>query len=517
MMRIDQLVSPIVERAPNRVAVLDRDAMTYGELDRLANQFAHRLRGLGVAPGDRVGVHVPRSGRAVAALLGVARAGAVYVPLDPGSPPARMKLVARDCDLRLVIITPELRKRWLATGDPGPVERFVLVGETEDTRAADVTSWREVLDASTEPLPAFSHSPDELATLLYTSGSTGVPKGVMISHRNALAFANWAAATAGLRACDRVASVAPFHFDLSVFDLWSTLSCGATVVIVDEATVKSGARMLERIREQRISVWYSVPSAIMLMLDAGLPLGAPSLRVVFFAGEVFPVRQLRRAMQALPQARFLNLFGPTETNVCLAYEVPGPPGDDAPIPIGRPACGNAITITTEEGPARDDEVGELCVEGPTVMLGYWNGGDPVLATHPYRTGDFVSRRPDGQIMYHGRRDHMVKVRGFRIELGEVESALARHPQIREAVAFGLDGELAAVARPEDASLTVLSVRRFLAERLPAYMIPTQILLVAELPQTSNGKTDRLRIKSALADRDVGMLRPASVASPVRNP
>lgn len=516
-MRIDRLVAPIAARDPDRVAIQGPGhAMSYGELDRLANQFAHQLRALGVAPGDRVGVQVPRSGRTVAALLGAARAGAVYVPLDPGSPAARVKLIARDCGLRHLIMTPELLTVWLAAGGETPVEHMILAGAGEvQTRAMHVTTWAEVTAAATEAIFPASQSEEDLAYLLYTSGSTGVPKGVMISHRNALAFVNWAAATATLCEHDRVASVAPFHFDLSVFDLWSTLSCGATVVIVDEATVKSGPRMLERIREQNISVWYSVPSAIMLMLEAGLEtLGAPSLRVVYFAGEVFPVRQLRRAMGAVPQARFFNLFGPTETNVCLAYEVPEPPAGDIATPIGRPACGDEIAIVADDGRlAADGEVGELLVEGPTVMLGYWNGGAPKLAAHPYRTGDFVSQRADGEIMYHGRRDHMVKVRGFRIELGEVEAALARHPQIREAVAFVLDGELAAVARPEDPSLTVLAVRRFLAERLPAYMIPTQIRLVSELPHTSSGKADRMRIQSALAARDADVLPPAYVPHP----
>jgi amino acid adenylation domain-containing protein len=494
--------------------------MTYGELDRLANQFAHLLRALGVTPGDRVGVQVPRSGRAVAALLGAARAGAVYVPLDPGSPPARVKLIARDCGLRHVIMTPELLELWLAAGAGAPVEHVILAADgAVQTAAVQVTTWDEVTAVASDAIFPVSQSEVDLAYLLYTSGSTGVPKGVMISHRNALAFVHWAAATANLCEHDRVASVAPFHFDLSVFDLWSTLSCGATVVIVDEATVKSGPRMIERVREQNISVWYSVPSAIMLMLEAGLEtLGAPSLRVVYFAGEVFPVRQLRRAMLALPHARFFNLFGPTETNVCLAYEVPEPPAEGnsitSGIPIGRPACGDEIAIVADDGRvAVDDEVGELLVEGPTVMLGYWNGGTPKLAAHPYRTGDFVSRRADGEIVYHGRRDHMVKVRGFRIELGEVEAALSRHPLIREAVAFVLDGELAAVARPEDPSLTVLAVRRFLAERLPVYMIPTQIRLVAELPHTSSGKADRMRIQSALAAHDVVVLPPAYVPHP----
>jgi len=234
--------------------------------------------------------------------------------------------------------------------------------------------------------------------------------------------------------------------------------------------------------------------------------GAPSLRVVFFAGEVLPLRHLRRVMKALPQAHFLNLFGPTETNVCLAHELRGIPAEDATaIPIGRPTCGDVVTIVDETGaPVSDGSVGELLVDGPTVMLGYWNGGNPIPASHPYSTGDFVARRSDGEILYHGRRDHMVKVRGFRIELGEVEAALALHPGIREAVALEWDGRLVAVVQPGDPGLSVLAIRRHCAGRLPPYMVPSETHLVAELPRTSSGKVDRVRIKNTMARGDISV-------------
>jgi acyl-coenzyme A synthetase/AMP-(fatty) acid ligase len=287
---------------------------------------------------------------------------------------------------------------------------------------------------------------------------------------------------------------------------------------VDESTVLSGPRMLDRIAAQAITVWYSVPSALVLMLDHGAlaDRGAPSLRVVFFAGEVFPMKHLRRAMAALPGARFFNLFGPTETNVCLAYEVPGIPDADAlSIPIGRPSCGDDIAIVDEhDQPVADGEIGELLVDGPTVMLGYWNGGQRTPCMHPYPTGDFVARRPDGEIMYHGRRDHMVKVRGFRIELAEVEAALTMHPGIREAIAFAADGKLWAAVQPSDKNLSVLAIKRHCADRLPPYMIPTEVRLLEEMPRTSSGKIDRVGLRAMLAGE------PPSVATdsqPSRTP
>jgi amino acid adenylation domain-containing protein len=517
MSRIDRLVSAFAERTPDQLAIEGGgDAFTYAQLDRLANQFAHVFRASGLLPGERVGIHLPRSGRGVAAMLGATRVGAVYVPLDPGSPPARMKLIATDCGLRHVVIAPGLLANWLAAGVHEPVLHFILSAEDtvklpELPGPGRIYPWSDVTSASDARLPPPDRSEHDLAYMLYTSGSTGVPKGVMISHRNALAFTEWTADQIQLGPADHVASVAPFHFDLSVFDIWASLSRGASVFIVDEATVINGKRMLERIHDKAITVWYSVPSALVLMLETGglAERGAPSLRVVFFAGEVFPMKHLRRTMAALPQARFWNLFGPTETNVCTAYELPGIPDETAnAISIGSASCGDAAIIVDEHGkPVPDGEVGELLIEGPTVMLGYWDGGKRTPAKHPYPTGDLVSRRPDGAIMYHGRRDHMVKIHGYRVELGEVEAALHDHAGIQEAIAFAHDQKLVAVAVPVDAEVSVLDVKRHCAERLPRYMIPSDIRLVHSLPRTSSGKIDRVRTKSAVTAGDTSLLKP----------
>jgi amino acid adenylation domain-containing protein len=517
MNRLDALVTPWFTQAANRIAVFgDDEALSYSALDELANRFARMFREHGVKAGDRVGIHLPRCGRAVAAMLGALRIGAVYVPLDPGSPPARMKLITADCDLRHVVIAPHLLDSWLAAGVEAPVEHFFLSSDARPASrvpsTARVHPWSAIAATSAASVDAIHGSLDDLAYILYTSGSTGVPKGVMLSHRNAVAFVDWAARTIDLHADDRVASVAPFHFDLSVFDVWSSLSRGATVVIVDEATVLSGPRMLERIRTQHITVWYSVPSALVLMLENGrlTEIGAPSLRVVFFAGEVFPIRHLASVMAALPHARFFNLFGPTETNVCTAYEVPAMPAlDAAAIPIGTAACGDeCFVLSPDRQPVKDGEIGELFVEGPTVMLGYWDGGRRTPAAHPYSTGDLVSRRADGELMYHGRRDHLVKVRGFRVELGEVEAVVHRHAKIKESIAMAVDQQLIVVAVPADRTISVLDLKQHCAAHLPRYMVPSGVKLVEQLPRTSSGKIDRVKTRTAVIEGDVTLLKTA---------
>jgi amino acid adenylation domain-containing protein len=501
------------QETPGQLAVVSpTETLTYRELDLLGNRFAHSFAAAGVMAGDRVGIHLPRSGRGVAAMLGALRIGAVYVPLDPGSPPQRMQLIARDCGLRAVVIAPQLLASWLAAGVHEPVQHFFLSSDgpvPEAPEGVRVHSFTQLQAAKTTAPADLDPAPDTLAYMLYTSGSTGVPKGVMLSHQNALAFVDWAADAIALRSADRVASVAPFHFDLSVFDIWSTLSRGATLYIVDEVTVVQGGRMLDLIHKHQLSVWYSVPSALILMLESGglAERGAPSLRAVYFAGEVFPIKHLRRTMQALPQAKFWNLFGPTETNVCTAYELPGVPAEtDTTIPIGHASCGDTVRIVDELGSAvRDGEIGELWIDGPTVMMGYWDGGKRTPAKHPYPTGDMVLRRADGELMYHGRRDHMVKIHGYRVELGEVEAALNGHTAVQEAIAFAHEQKLVAVVRVRDAAVSVLDVKKHCADRLPRYMIPGDVRLVADLPRTSSGKIDRVRTKQAVVDGDDSLL------------
>ena len=192
--------------------------------------------------------------------------------------------------------------------------------------------------------------------------------------------------------------------------------------------------------------------------------------------------------------------------------VPAVPAPEATaIPIGRPSCGDTVAILGEDGrPVPDGEVGELFVDGPTVMLGYWHGGQRTAARQPYPTGDFVARRPDGEIMYHGRRDHMVKIRGFRIELAEVEAALTAHPGIREAIAFAVEQRLVAAILPSDPNLSVLAIKRHCADRLPPYMIPTDVKLLDEMPRTSSGKIDRVRLKAE------AVANPASPTNPEKS-
>jgi amino acid adenylation domain-containing protein len=513
------------ERSPASAAIVDgARTLTYGELEAAANRLANTLVAHGVRPGDRVGVHLAKSADAVVALYAVMKAGGAYVPLDVKAPSARLGYIAADCGITTLVSEIRLADSWSAlVAEGAPLQHVVAFGGEPEGAAipAGVAGLGpEAVAAAPSSPPPVRLGAGDLAYILYTSGSTGRPKGVMLSHQNATAFVDWGVRTVGVGRDDRLSSHAPFHFDLSVFDLYAASTAGACVVLVPEATSVFPAQIARFIREQRITIWYSVPSVLTLLVErGGLRDGDfEQLRTLIFAGEVFPVRFLRRLMLRLPHVRFANWYGPTETNVCTAYWVPEPPAEGGPeIPIGRPIDGVEGLVVDEAGrPLDEGQAGELLVRGPTVTRGYW--GDPertnrALVPDPrpdvapglvYRTGDLVRTRADGNYEFIGRRDHQIKSRGHRIELGDIESALLAHPDVRECVVVPVPDEhvtnlirACVVADADEATL-----RAHCHATLPRYMVPDQFDFHDTLPKTSTGKVDRQALGRAAADQDL---------------
>jgi amino acid adenylation domain-containing protein len=491
---LDERVTRAAARRGDAPAVRGPDGdLSYRELDAMANQAARLLAGAGIGAGDRVAIWLPKGAAAVAAMQGVLRLGAAYVPVDVLSPPARAATIVRDCGVRALIAPNEAASAVLAGGDG----IFVLPAESLRRDA--------LASISSAPVPRPTIRPDDLAYILYTSGSTGRPKGVCISHGNAIAFVDWAVDAIAARETDRFSSHAPFHFDLSVLDLYAAFSVGAAVCLVPEGAAYAAEHLVRFMRDERITVWYSVPSAITLMMEHGGLLTEPpdSLRALLFAGEPFPMKHLRRLREAWPGLTMWNLYGPTETNVCTAYEV-GSPIDPAwtSIPIGRAVSGDRVwAMTADGGEAQIGDEGELMVQGPTVFPGYW--GQTPRSGEAYGTGDIVRVGGDGDFHFLGRRDNMVKVRGHRVELGEIESVLLQHPSVQEAAAVvvgeGLTARLVVfLGIGQLAAPTLLDVKRLCAQRLPRYMIPDDAVSMVDLPRNRNGKVDRRALAAAIA-------------------
>jgi amino acid adenylation domain-containing protein len=527
-LHLSHLLDDADARRPEGIAVEDESgrSVTYAELARMADRLATRLARWGVGRGDRVGLFLPKSIEAVAAIHGILRSGAAYVPVDPTAPAVRGAGILADAGVKAVILAAPLaqplRDAWPA---PGPLPRWIVVGEEFEGLGPDDAIWSEVLDDDApSPLPPHCE-PGDLAYILYTSGSTGRPKGVALSHANAFAFLDWCRDHLETRDGDRFASHAPFHFDLSVFDLYVSARHASPLVLIGESLAKDPARLAAFLAERRIDVWYSAPSILGMIAsedprrvrhadhpastadDEDGPHGGPydGPRLVLFAGEVFPIENLKRLRNLWLASTLWNLYGPTETNVCTAHRVPDvlPPDYDRPMPIGRVCTPHRARVVDESG--RDVEpggIGELMIAGPGVMLGYF--GRPDLdesaflvdreGTRWYRTGDLVADEGDGVHRFHGRRDRMVKKRGYRIELGEVESALHRHEGVASAAVVAKAGDdgvsiAAFVALKPDRKGSIIAMKRHCTLYLPHYMIPDTIAFVPALPSTSTGKVD----------------------------
>jgi clorobiocin biosynthesis protein CloN4 len=472
---LSDLVPSAAARTPDAWAVADlTDSLTYRELDERAGRMAAALAAHGVWASDRIVLWARKTVDLVAVMQAALRLGAVYVPVSPANPPERVARIASDCEARLLVTDDDTD---LTAGAP---EDLAVV------TPAELAFFPATHASYAAPVHAAADDP---AYILYTSGSTGAPKGVVLTHHNALAFVDWATTTVGLHPDDLLSNHASFNFDLSVFDLYGAFRVGARVQLIPEMLAQVPPLLVDLVEECGITIWYSVPSVLMGMVDAGLlERGPGTVRTCIFAGEPYPLDAVRRLRAAWPGVRMFNWYGPTETNVCTSYEVTAADLDrTTPLPIGSACPGVAVEL---------DPSGELLVTGPTVMRGYW-GRPPHEG--PYRTGDIARRDPDGQLHYLGRRDDMAKVRGHRIEPGEIEAALSAHADVERAVVLitgsGPDARIHAVVRPQSGRHPELgALRAHCARYLPRYMVVDTLSLVDAIPLNANGKVDRARLQ-----------------------
>ncbi len=489
------------ERHPDRPAIIEPDGTTvsYGALAGRALQIGGVLAAQGVAAGDTVAILLPKGSDQIAAVLGVLASGAAFVPVAFDSPAVRQLEMCRSAGVKKILSLADGTTPFI-----WPRSDVIGVGRSAHSQL---------------PAPVDLDT-DALAYVIYTSGSAGLPKGVEMTHAaafNTIADIN---ARFDIGPDDRVLAASALEFDLSIYDIFGLLSAGGAVVLVKDDRKRDPGHLLDQCAGQGVTVWNSVPALLeMLLIAAEARSMELPIRLALISGDWIGLDLPGRLRARTRTCRFISLGGATEAAIwSIAFEVDHVDPTWRSIPYGRPLANQTFRVVDSCGRERPDGVpGELWIGGSGLARGY--RGDPAKTADKfvtrgtarwYRTGDLGRYRADGVIEFLGRTDLQVKIRGYRIELGEIETALAGHPQIREAIAFpaGPDRQsLAAAIVLKQGVIDLAALRDFLAERLPGYMLPARILVLPRLPLTENGKVDRQALVRAAADEDRGPAEP----------
>jgi amino acid adenylation domain-containing protein len=494
--------------------------LTYVELDTLSTQLARTLREAGCRRFDRIALLMPTSAAAIAGLLGIYKADGIYVPLDTASPVGRLKKILESCE-----------SQWVLAGGPvAPLVRELLqedcwrrrlrIGWLEDEAPPAIDAEFTLADVATAPpAPLASRNrSDDPSHILFTSGSTGMPKGVVLTHANVITFIDWATKYFGMDSTDRACVHPPLHFDMSMLDLFSMMAVGGALHLVPRDLSPLPTALAEFIRTAELTQWFSVPPVMnyLAKFDAVRPNDFPALRRVLWCGDVLPTPVLMHWMQRLPHARFTNLYGPTEAAIASSYyTVPRMPTDpQAAVPIGVACDGEELLVLDESRrPVPPGETGDLYIGGVGLASGYWRDAERTAAAfvpHPlrppervYKTGDLAKVGDDGLVYFLGRRDFQIKSRGYRIELGEIEAGLNTIAGIEECAVVAVGAEefeglsiCCAYVPAADAALTPAIIRRALSRLVPAYMLPTRWQAFDRFPRNASGKIDRRLLKES---------------------
>lgn len=516
-------------RPDDSAIVMGSEALTYGQLEISSNRLAHMLQEGGCQKGDRVCILMPKSPAAIVSMIGILKAGCMHVPIDVATPAARIRHIFDSCE-----------NRWiLAAGRVSPLLDELL--DDEQLRARSAVGWLDPQPlAGTNFAPAFSAADldaaassalpqqctaDEGSHILFTSGSTGVPKGVVITHYNVATFVAWALKHYQIDHTDRFSGHTPFHFDLSTFDIFGSITAGAQLHLVPPETTVLPPKLAEFIRESELTQWFSVPSVLnyLAKFNAVRLNDFSSLRRVLWCGEVLPTPALMYWMERLPKVHFSNLYGPTEATIASSYyDVTVCPTDPkAPIPIGTACDGEKLLVLDEKlQPLPPREIGDLYIAGTGLSPGYWRDSQKTASAfipdphssdpseRLYRTGDLAWQDENGLVYFVGRADSQIKVRGYRIELGEIETALNSMGRLQECAVVAIPTDnfggwmicCAYVVRSDD-EVSLAAIREHLKKTVPSYMFPARWMAYDVLPKNPNGKIDRPRLKERFAQTE----------------
>ncbi len=497
------------EKRPDTTAIVfEERRLTYQQVEEQSNRLAHALADRRIEAGDRIALLLPKCPEAVVAMLAVMKVGAIYVPLDPASPTARLGKVIASCEPAIILaggvkadVAIEVSRICtapLAWMGPGPAPE----------KLQPAFSPNDTYSPATSPLER-KVSPTDPAHILFTSGSTGQPKGVVITHAMVAEFITWANGYFGTTEQDKVSGHSPLFFDLSTFDIYGALAAGAELHMVPPNANLLPHKLADFIRRSKLTQWFSVPSILnyMAKFDVIEEDDFPSLQRILWCGEVFPTAALRHWMQKLPKIRFTNLYGPTEATIASSYyTLPCCPADDREeVPIGTACAGEELMVLDDRlERVAPGGVGDLYIAGVGLSPGYWRNPEASRAAfleheggRIYKTGDLAKVDESGLFYYLGRADSQIKSRGYRIELGEIETALHSLDFLRECAVVAIDTGgfeghtiCCAYAVQENVSTAPPAIKARLRQLIPPYMIPSRWLCLDELPKTPNGKIHR---------------------------
>lgn len=490
-------------------------SLTYAQLNEKASKLASLLRSLGVQKKDRVAIRLPVCLESAIAVYGILKAGAAFVPIDPNTPDKRV------CDLLKIGSI-----RFLITKKLSNALTDLLSGE--DSFLSAVIGLKEPMDApfqcySWETIERFPGEPDTVvngrdpAYVIFTSGSTGAPKGIVHSHFSGDSYARLSIATYQVMPDDRIANISPLHFDMSTFGYLASVKAMATTILVPVAYSKLPASLSQLMQDERISIWYSVPFALIQLLERGSldQRDLSALRWIKFGGEPFPPSYLQQLSVRWPQARFSNVYGPAEVNQCTYFHLSETYDFKQPVPIGKVwEDTEALVVDESDKVVQPGEQGELLIHSVTMMSHYWDGTaqdaqtffiPPGSDKRYYRTGDLVKANEQGECLFLGRKDRQVKVRGYRIELDEIEHVATAHEQVEEAAAFCIaTGSVSAIAVAitgvDHALLNESEVRKWLIKQLPGYAVPDNVYVRTSMPRTTSGKIDRNALRLQFTEK-----------------
>jgi len=516
---VQQYIDSFLIEDPTKTAVKDsKDKYTYQEIEEFSNQLANCLIDNGVKRQHCVVVFMQRSANFITAILGILKADAVYVPVDHKTPDERLCKIIEDCKpIALICDTSSISKLVKVSGFPTRNRPIISLDKRGQHPALPNMYFGGYVSEFGDHQPRYRNNDTDTAYILYTSGSTGKPKGVMTSHRNINDYIDWAVGFLEIEESDKILGTAPFHFDMSTFDIYCTLRAGATLCIARDNLLLFPEMLMRFMEEEKVTIWKGISSLLMYIDRAGVLAKdrLPSLKKILFGGESLPAKYLIRWMETYPDKHFYNAYGPTEaTGISLCYPVAEMPRDPAErIPIGKPCKDASVLLLKEDNSlAKDGEVGELCIAGTCLSKGYLNdpektakafvpnsfrpGGGEFL----YKTGDLALLRPDGNYEFIDRKDNQVKFLGYRIELSEIEHALLSVPEIKDAAVMLLESshagltELVAFYETEE-DIAAARIIAVLEAHLPKYMLPRQLIKVACMPRNDRGKICRFSLRS----------------------